>query len=114
MVKEKYIPERGDIIWLTFSPTQGHEQSGRRPALVLSPISYNKLTGLAVVVPVTKVKKGFNFEIPIVTSKNIGVILSDHVHSLAYEKRGAEYIERASQFVVEEVCNNIKSLIQVV
>ena len=60
-----YIPDRGDLVWLTFNPQTGHEQSGRRPALVLSPKAYNEKTGLAIFCPVTSQKKGYPFEVPL-------------------------------------------------
>ena len=65
MVISPYVPERGDIVWLNFSPQAGHEQAGRRPALVLSPKNYNDRTGLALLCPVTTAAKGYPFEVPL-------------------------------------------------
>ena len=76
-----YILDRGDIIWLSFDKTQGHEQRGRRPALVLSPHSYNRIVGLAVVCPVTSVFRGYHFAVEIHGNKVHGSVLSDQVQS---------------------------------
>ena len=112
MVIKNYIPKRGDVVWLNFSPTIGHEQSGRRPALVLSPKEYNKIIGLAIVVPVTKKIKNYSFEVPISFGKNKGVVLSDHVRSLAYKGRNVEYITTADDSIVGQVIGKIKSIIE--
>ena len=83
MVSESYSPDRGDIVWLNFNPQAGHEQAGRRPALVLSPKSYNDRTGLALLCPVTTAAKGYLFEVPLPPGGSIaGVALSDHIKSL--------------------------------
>ncbi len=79
MVKlSAYVPDSGDIVWLSFNPQSGHEQSGRRPALVISPLIYNEKTGLAIFCPITSKVKGYPFEIMIPDNLEInGVILSD-------------------------------------
>ncbi len=87
----KYIPERGDIIWLNFQPQVGSEQSGRRPAIVLSPQKYNQRTGLMICCPITSQIKGYPFEIPILLRGQQSVILSDQVKSLDWNARNAEY-----------------------
>jgi len=75
-----YIPDSGDIVWLTFSPQAGHEQSGRRPALVLSPAAYNEKVGLALFCPITSQIKGYPFEVLLQESLKVnGVILSDQI-----------------------------------
>ncbi|OGL44051.1 MAG: mRNA-degrading endonuclease, partial [Candidatus Schekmanbacteria bacterium RBG_13_48_7] len=87
------IPDRGDVVWLTFNPHAGHEQSGRRPALVLSPASYNSKTGLAIINPITNQIKGYPFEVAIPEGFAVsGVVLSDQVKSLDWCARNAEYI----------------------
>ena len=79
----KYVPDAGDIVKVDFDPSAGHEQAGRRPALVLSPKIYNQRSGLAVMVPITKQSKGYPFEVPLPSGlKTTGVILCDHVKSL--------------------------------
>jgi mRNA interferase MazF len=111
MVKKTYVPEKGDIVWLTFSPTEGHEQAGRRPALILSPKAYNSLTGLALVVPITTRIKGFGFEVAISVLNEPSVVLSDHVKSLAFTERHAEYICTATLNVLDEVLAKIRALL---
>src|SRR3989338_1230958 len=88
-----YILDRGDIIWLSFDKAQGHEQRGRRPALVLSPHSYNRIVGLAVVCPVTSVFRGYHFAVEIHGNKVHGSVLSDQVQSVAWQERRARFIE---------------------
>lgn len=75
---KRYIPARGDVVWLTFNPQAGHEQAGRRPALVLSPSSYNRKVGLAIFCPITSQVKGYPFEVAIPAGSKLGgVILAD-------------------------------------
>jgi len=88
-----YVPRCGDAVWITLNPQAGHEQSGRRPVVVLSPESYNGKTGLAVFCPVTNQIKGYPFEVPIPEGLPIvGAILSDQVKSLDWRARNAELI----------------------
>ncbi|MBM9576052.1 endoribonuclease MazF [Leptospira sp. 201903070] len=112
MVKSsKYIPEKGDIVWLNFTPQAGHEQMGRRPALVLSPKEYNSKTGLAIFCPITSKVKGYPFEVVIKSKKLNGVILSDQIKNLDWTIREVEYIESVSKPSLKEVLDNIKLLI---
>ena len=108
---EKYIPEKGDFVWLNFDPTLGHEQAGRRPAIVLSDVDYNKTIGLAIFCPITSRIKGLPFEINCDSSKISGVILSDHIKSLDWRKRNISFIGKASQKTVNAVINNILLII---
>ena len=86
-----YVPGSGDLIWLTFDPQAGHEQAGRRPALVLSPKIYNQRSGLALVCPVTHQTKGYPFEVTVPSGHDVtGVILADHVKSVDWKARRAE------------------------
>ena len=111
MVDKTYIPDRGDIMWLTFTPQAGHEQMGRRPALVLSHKLYNERTNLAIVCPITSKIKGYPFE-AIIESRIInGAVLSDQMKNLDWKERNAEYIEKADTDVVDEVVSKIKALI---
>jgi mRNA interferase MazF len=88
-----YVPDRGDLVWLSFDPQAGHEQAGRRPAVILSPASYNRSSGLALVVPVTSQIKHYPFEVPIPPGMRIsGVILADHLKSVDWRARNAERI----------------------
>jgi mRNA interferase MazF len=86
----KYIPGRGDLVWLQFKPQAGHEQAGLRPAVVLSPRSYNQKTGLALFCPVTSQIKGYPFEVRVPDGLPIkGVVLCDQVKSLDWSARRA-------------------------
>lgn len=88
-----YVPERGDLVWLSFDPQAGHEQAGRRPALILSPSLYNRSSSLALVVPITSQAKGYPFEVPVPAGAGVrGVILADHLKSVDWRARNAERI----------------------
>jgi len=93
---EAYIPSRGDLVWLSFTPQQGHEQAGVRPALVLSPYEYNKKSGLMVACPVTSKIKGYPFEVVIKTKKIDGAVLADQIKNVDWKARNVSFIERAS------------------
>src|SRR4029077_6896441 len=85
------VPERGDIVWITLNPQAGHEQAGRRPAVVLSPIAYNRKVGLAVFCPITNQIKGYPFEVLIPAGLPVtGAVLADQVKSLDWGVRKAE------------------------
>ncbi len=93
MVDPAYVPDKGHVIKVNFDPQAGHEQAGRRPALVLSPAAYNK-HGLAIVVPVTKQVKGYPFEVPVPAGlATTGVILSDAIKSVDWKARRARFVE---------------------
>ena len=84
-------PDRGDLVWLNFTPQAGHEQAGHRPAIVLSPRAYNARAGLAIVVPVTTRPKGRPFEVPLPPGLAVrGVVLADQVRSVDWSARGVE------------------------
>jgi len=106
-----YVPDRGDIVWLTFNPQAGHEQKGRRPALCLSPKEYNGKTSLGIFVPITSKVKGYPFEVAVRGKRIGGVILSDQVRSLDWRSRKAEFIERCQPEVLEETVEKLKLLI---
>ncbi len=109
---KSYCPERGDVVWLEFTPQSGHEQSGRRPALTLSPSSYNRKVGLAIFCPITNQVKGYPFEVLIPKGlKTSGAILSDQVKSLDWKARNASKIGRISGDVIEEVLEKIGLLL---
>jgi len=104
----RYVPARGDVIWITFNPQTGHEQAGRRPALVLSPSSYNGKVGLAILCPVTSQIKGYPFEVPIpLGSKLEGVILADQVKSLDWRVRKVEFICKLPRETTNEVLDRL-------
>ncbi|MBC7294470.1 MAG: endoribonuclease MazF, partial [Thermoleophilia bacterium] len=105
-----YVPDRGDVVWLRFEPQAGHEQSGRRPALVVSPKAYNGKVGLALLCPITSKVKGYPFEVPLPAGSKIGgVVLSDQVKSLDWRARQAQYIYAAPAEVVAEVIARIQA-----
>lgn len=110
----KYIPERGDLVWLQFDPQAGHEQSGKRPAVILSPAEYNGKTGLALCCPVTSQIKGYPFEVELTETKKIkGTILSDQVKSLNWRHRKAAFIEKIPAPVMAEILGKIGALLGV-
>ena len=110
-MSSKFVPDRGDIVWLQFNPHAGHEQAGRRPALVLSPASYNGRVGLAILCPITSQVKGYPFEVEVRARRVEGVVLSDQVKSLDWRVRNAELVERASDSVVTEVLEKLATLL---
>ena len=111
MVNEKYVPERGDIVWLNFNPQSGHEQMGKRPAIVVSPKKYNSKPNLALFFPITSKIKNYPFEVIILQKEINGVILSDQIKSLDWKERNAEFIGKSSKEVLEEVINKFLLLI---
>ncbi len=106
-----YVPNEGDIIWLSFTPQSGHEQAGRRPAVVLSPKMYNSRSGLLVCVPVTNQIKGYPFEVALKDSEATGVALADQVKSLDWQSRQAEHKGTASQKELAEIKAKIRTLL---
>ena len=107
-----YVPARGDFVWLEFNPQSGHEQAGHRPALVLSPVEYNRLVGLALFCPATTQVKGYPFEVAIPPGLKIkGVVLSDQVKSLDWKARKARLIGRASPEFMAEVLAKAATLL---
>jgi mRNA interferase MazF len=99
-----YVPDRGDIVWITFNPQAGHEQAGRRPALVLSPASYNRKVGLAIFCPVTNHAKGYPFEVLIPDGLKInGVILVDQLKNLDWKAREVEFACKLPVTTLKEV-----------
>ncbi len=108
----EYVPARGDIIWITFQPQAGHEQAGRRPAMVLSPAAYNGKVGLAILCPITSQVKGYPFEVLIPEGAGVkGVILADQVKSLDWRAREAELICTLSEETVTEVLQKLGVLL---
>ncbi|OGU34073.1 MAG: mRNA-degrading endonuclease [Ignavibacteria bacterium GWB2_35_6b] len=107
-----YIPERGDIVWLNFTPQAGHEQKGKRPAVVLSPKLYNEKTGLALFCPITSVQKNYPFEIELPSNNKItGVILADQVKSLDWKSRDVKFIDKIKPALVNELREKLSILI---
>lgn len=112
MVARAYVPEAGDLVWLTFDPQAGHEQRGRRPALIVSPRRYNAKARLALACPVTSHVKGYPFEVPLPSSGAIhGAVLADHVKNLDWEARGVRFEAKAPAEVVVDVREHLKVLL---
>ena len=112
MVKKKYVPERGDIVWLNFNPQSGHEQKGKRPAIVVSPKEYNEITGLGLFCPITSKIKNYPFEVKIENKKINGVVLSDQVKSLDWETREIKFIIKATPDKIAEIIDKIGVLLE--
>src|SRR3990170_4042342 len=106
-----YVPERGDIVWLSFDPQSGHEHSGHRPALVLSPSNYNEKTGLMLCCPLTTQIKGYPFEVVVDGKGKNGAVLADQIKSLDWKVREAEKNGKVSKEILEEVLEKLKTLI---
>jgi mRNA interferase MazF len=102
--KQEYVPERGDVIYLNFAPTKGHEQSGYRPAFVLSPRSYNAKSFLSLLMPITKQQKGYPFEVLLPPElKTQGVILADQIKCLDWKARGVQFVESVPTKITREL-----------
>jgi len=111
-MSQMYVPERRDIVWLEFNPQAGHEQAGRRPALVVSPKAYNQKVGLALFCPITSQVKGYPFEVILPVEGSVtGVILSDQIKSLDWRVRNVERIASVSKDVFEEVLAKILTIL---
>lgn len=107
-----YIPEAGDIVWLNFTPQTGHEQAGRRPAVVLSPKAYNNKTGLMVCVPITNQIKGYPFEVLLSISETSGAALADQVKNLDWRSRQAQYKGKINAMEMQQIKAKIAALLQ--
>ena len=108
-----YIPDRGDAVWINFNPQAGHEQAGRRLAVVLSPGSYNGKVGLALLCPVTNQIKGYPFEVIIPAGLKVtGAILSDQVKSLDWRIRNTEFCDKLPESVVLEIFKKLSTLLR--
>ena len=111
MVKKEYAPERGDIVWMNFNPQSGHEQKGKRPAVVLSPKEYNEKTGLGLFCPITSKVKNYPFEVKLESKKIDGVVLSDQIKSLDWKTRKVEFIAKITPEKIDEVADKISLLL---
>lgn len=108
-----YVPDRGDLVWLTFSPQAGHEQAGRRPALTLSPLRYNRTVGLALFCPITNQIKGYPFEVALPSGLPVsGVVLADQVRNLDWQARQIGFIAKAPSNVLAEVLSKLETLLK--
>jgi mRNA interferase MazF len=108
-----YVPDRGDLVWLEFTPQAGSEQRGRRPALVLSPKSYNGKVGLALFCPLTSKIKGYPFEVKLPEGYAVsGVVLSDQLKSLDWRSRNVRFVERISPDLMAMVTARVLPLLE--
>ena len=108
----RYVPERGDVVWVSFDPQAGHEQAGHRPALVLSPGSYNRKVGMAIMCPITGQIKGYPFEVQIPSGLTVGgAVLSDQVKNLDWSARRAKFACRLPKITTDEVLKKLGVLV---
>ena len=107
-----YIPKKGDFIAVTFDPQSGHEQKGRRPALVVSNTLFNQQTGLAMVCPLTTTDRGYPFHVSVTKNPNVkGFVMVEQVKSIDYEARRAKNIGKASDDLLDEVLSILDACI---
>jgi mRNA interferase MazF len=111
VVGQRYVPAAGDLVWTSFDPQAGDEQAGRRPALVLSPASYNGKVGLALACPITSQAKGYPFEVSLTSKRVKGVVLADQIRSLDWRARQFAFIERAAEETVIAVEELLQTLL---
>jgi mRNA interferase MazF len=112
VVARAYVPDAGDFVWLTFDPQAGLEQRGRRPALILSPRTYNTKARLAIACPITSHVKGYPFEVALPAGGKItGVVLADHVKNLDWQARQATFEAKAPADIVTEVRERLRVLL---
>lgn len=109
-----YVPDEADIVWMYFTPQSGHEQAGRRPAVVLSPKAYNKRAGLLVCVPISSKVKGYPFEVVLSGAGAAGAALADQIKSLDWQVRQAERKGKATLAEMAEIRSKIKLLLKLV
>jgi mRNA interferase MazF len=113
VVARAYVPDAGDLVWLTFDPQAGHEQRGRRPALVVSPRVYNIKARLAIACPITSQVKGYPFEVALPPGGKIsGVILADHLKNLDWQARRVVFEAKAPANILTDVRERIRALLE--
>lgn len=111
-MKRPYVPDAGDIVWLTFDPQTGREQRGRRPAVVLSPRLYNARAELAVVCPITSRVMGRLFEVPVPAGGGVeGAVLADHLKSVDWKQRRAQFAGRLDDISMGEIRERLRPLL---
>ena len=111
MVRKKYIPKRGDVVWTNFDPAAGHEQIGKRPAIVLSSTPFNKQVMLAMVAPITSRVRGHGFEVPLNGRKVEGVVLCQQVKMIDFIERGVQFTEKAPKAVTSDVLAKVRAIV---
>lgn len=114
MARKAYVPDRGDVVWIALNPQAGHEQAGRRPAVVVSPRSYNGKVGLGLFCPITSRAKGYPFEVPLPPGLTVaGVVLADQVKSLDWQVHRAERAAHLPDEAIREVIGKLSALLEV-
>ena len=108
----KYIPEQGDIVALSFDPQSGHEQKGRRPAVIVSNKVFNQHLGLAFACPITNTKRDFPFHIQVESENITGFIMAEQMKSIDYNSRNIKFIEKANQKTMSKILGIIDSIMQ--
>ena len=112
MARTGYVPVRGDFVRIVLDPLVGREQSGERPALVLSPREFNDLTGYLFVAPVTTTRRGWPFEVPIEPGGKVaGVVLTDQTKSIDYFARHVSFIAASPKGLVEAVLERLETIL---
>ena len=112
MNPELYVPDRGDVVWIDLNPVAGHEQSGRRPAVVLSPLRYNDRTDLMLICPITSKTKGYIFEVSLPSGLDVrGVVLADQVRCVDWRFRRVELITKLAPATAAEIQQKTVKLI---
>jgi mRNA interferase MazF len=111
MIKKKYIPKRGDVVWTNFNPAAGHEQMGKRLALVLSSFPFNRQIMLSMVAPITSRIRGHGFEVPLNGKKVKGVVLCQQVKMIDFTEMGVQFSEKAPKTVTSDVLAKVRTII---
>ena len=112
--KKAFVPDRGDAVWISFDPQSGHEQAGRRPALVLSPAAYNERVGLAIMCPIASHVKGYPFEVALPAGLPLsGVVLADQVKCLDWRSRKVVLGCALPSTTVAQVLRKLNALLQI-
>ncbi len=107
----QYVPKKADLVLVNFSPQAGHEQQGRRPALIISNTKFNHRLGLALACPITNTDRGMPFHIPVNSDKLTGFIMSEQVKSIDYKARKIQFVDKAKNSVINQVLGIIDSII---
>ena len=107
----KYVPEQGDIVTLNFDPQSGHEQKGRRPAIIISNKVFNKHLGLAFACPITNTKRDFPFHVAVESENITGYIMAEQMKSIDYKSRSIKFIEKANTQIVNDILSIIDSIL---
>jgi len=107
-----YIPDRQDVVWINFDPQAGREQAKRRPALVFSPKSYNRASGLCLVCPIRSCSKGWSFDVSVDFEEISGFIISDQLRSMDWQSRNIQYITTVPMYILEQARDNFLTLIE--